>query len=579
MSKFNCSIKIALSAFCVAMMLGSFTLVAKTKPIVCSEKDEWVNENPHQEKDGKHYFIGTSSNGKTQEDAEKQALHNAFEHISKYIKVEGANQGYVFNTQDDSWAEYISKIQGAFIEMNNWDYVKVCRGDKEDINAAVKIVVSDEEMQRMIVKEQGKTDWSFNVMQCSEEKAEEIKLVFKGIAGKQYLDWDISEEPLTKDFQKNRIPKTAYFAKVNAKCNGDLVKLSIERNDLIKNRLDRATLGYAEGSTQDELIKDLCSKLKVVYKPHLPALGKGENPELLFLRSDAENFEKKWRLDPEKAKIFWQKIVDYKGDNPYRSKAQYEMEAIEKYIILISKLNSGEKDFYKNLKKMLETPSFNTEILCEQISKYIDYYGAWVGIDKMEKYVFNLIKDRTKREEVKSKVFSINAESWYESCRQGEPTKCYLFSMKNDRESIRWKKRACDEEVERACFDLYIMAKDKKNNKDAVKYAEKSCYLGNRDACFHAASILFKGEDMTLNVEKAQNIWGDSCLAGHSPSCYALYIIFSEGTTNKVKPDKEQSERFLKQARESSRKHCDMGEKKACEMACDFGVEKACSKK
>ena len=397
-----------------------------------------------------------------------------------------------------------------------------------------------------------------------------MKKIFKGLADESNLNWNLQSEQ-TKEPIFKRVPETAFFAKVEVECDGDIMSMSVERDNLVENKNERTTPGYAKGTTFESLKADLYNKLKI-YSIKLPKdkdFHEQSLPlDLLTLISDAKNFEKKWRLDPSKAKGLWQKVSEYIGDNPYKDKAQYEIDKIQKYVASISKLSAGERNFYINLKKILENPSFNTEVLCEEISKYIDLYGDFVGSDKIENKVFNMIKDNKKKEEIRKKIFSDNSRLWHEACSQGDFAKCYLYSMINDNESTIWKMEACEKEIERACFDLYSEAKKQKNRENAANYAEKSCYLGNGTACFHAAGILFTLKDINTNpyLKKSIELFGDSCLAGQSEACHMLGWIFGKGS------DKERSKQFYNEA-------CKLGEQDACHEACKLGVSETCSKK
>lgn len=552
--------------FIILIIFGSNTLLAKTKPIICSEENSWANaEERHQIKNQIHYFVGVASVKETIEAAEEQALSNAIKSVSEFIRVAAKTISKDYrSTESEGIFEMATKTTGAQITMR-YDVVNSCSGGTEkNYNAAVKIAISDEEIQRMRIKDKGATDWNFKILHCNDRQFEEVKQIFRAVADKSNLNWNLRLEQTEKpDFKK--IPETAYFAEIEAKCDGKITSMSIQFYDLIENVLVRATPGYAKGSTSEELMKDLFKKLKLytgsgTWIPNANSEDKGENipSDLLFLISDATNFEKKWKLDPEKATKLWQNIIDYGKNNPYQDKAKNEINIIKKYISSISELSSQEKKDYENLKTILNEPSFNTDILCEQISRYIVSYGALVGTAKIDK-LFNFVKDKAKSKQIRTKVFSDKIKSWQEGCDHGDPAKCYIVSMKNDRESIKWKKMACERQVEKACFDLYSMERNKKHGKNAVVYAEQSCYLGNKEACFHAAWILFAGKEMNAqpNVNKSIELLEDSCFAGFSKSCYMLGALYDEHGTRKIPTDKEKSREFYDKA-------CKLGVKEAC---------------
>ena len=575
MKKFTCSIpslmKIALSVFFVAMILGSFTLVAETKSIICSENTSWVYENPHQEKDGKHYYIGFATNKKTLEEAEEAALQNAFLQVSKSMGVEVSNISYVyrekfFKRMVTSHKD-LSKTKGATLAIKRYKIENSCPGNMNNLyNFAFKIVISEEEKQRLEIEAEGKTDWSFKVSGCSDRQAKEIRQIFRNVVDEKSLNWKLQSERPKKPESK-RIPETAYFATVEADCDGEVMRVSVEYDSLIENINKIATPGSAKGSTLDTLRKDLLVKLGMASVSKTEELDttttESLSPEFLTLLSDAKNFEKKWRLNPEKAIILWQKVFDY-GETQYRDKAQFEIDKIQRYVSWNSRLSSMEEKSYKNLKEILEKPSFNTEILCEQISKYIDSFGYLVGSKKIDE-LFDIIKDKKKRQEIRTTIFSSNAKSWQDACKLGDSSKCYILSMNNDRESNMWKEEACERDVEKACFDLYTAAKKNKKKKKASEYAEKSCNLGNKDACFNAATALFTWNNQ-YDKQKSCERFADLCINENmSNACHMLGWIFEQGSDKRA-------ELFYNEA-------CRLGDKEACIEACKLGIKEACSKR
>lgn len=564
------SMKIVFSAFFLVMIFGSFTLVAETKSIICSENPSWVYENPHQEKDGKHYYIGFATNKKTLEEAEETALQNAFLQVSKSMGVEVSNISYVYRERilkkTITTHKDISKTQGATLVVKRYKIENSCLGSMNNrYNFAFKIVISKEEKQRLEVEAEGKTDWSFKVQGCSDRQTKEIRQIFRNVVDEKSLNWKLQSERPKKPESK-RIPETAYFATVEADCDGELMRISVEYDNLIENVNKMATPGSATGSNSDTLRKDLLVKLGAASVSKTEDLDTTTiellSPEFLTLLSDAKNYEKKWRLNPEKAIFFWQKVFDY-GETQYRDKAKFEIDKIQRYVALNSKLSSMEGKSYNNLKEILKEPSFNTEILCEQVSKYIDSYGYLAGSNKIDE-LFDIIKDKKKRQKIRTTVFSSNAKSWQDACKLGDPSKCYILSMNNDKESNMWKEEACERDVEKACFDLYIVAKKNKKKKKAAEYAEKSCNLGNKDACFNAATALFSWNNQ-YDKQKSCEHFADLCINENmSNACHMLGWIFEQGSDKRA-------ELFYNEA-------CRLGDKEACIEACKLGIKEACSK-
>ena len=255
------------------LLIGLFPLFAKTKPIVCSEKDAWVNEAWYQKKYKTHYFIGLSSEQQTIEDAIERARYEAFSNVNDF---RGVTLSEIFTDydqqysgadgqEDESGPQLAMLIVGFKMNMRNYEIVKTCYGGTDKhYNAAVKIAISDEEFQKIRIEGHGKTAWNFKVSQCREEQSEQLEQIFTKLATD--LNWNLNNQKQFKkpNFSKN-VPETAYFAEVKVNCDGKL-EMQIKHHDLIAGTMK--TSG-GRGNTIEELEADLsknCKKLELEAK-------------------------------------------------------------------------------------------------------------------------------------------------------------------------------------------------------------------------------------------------------------------------------------------------------------------------
>lgn len=553
------------------LFLLCFSIFPQTKQSLFSEQaPKWVEET-HFVEGNTHYFIGRASKQQTVEESISKALANALSLVSKYVKADVKSLSKVYEeAQGNANESFISDAfseRGAQITVRN--YIKESYSEKSiyglntSYDSAVKIGISNEEIKLLGIKATGITAWNLDISNCNGDQAEELEMIFKEAASR--LNWKLMHESSEKpDFSK-KFPKTAYFAGAKAKCSGNTITFSVERYDLIENMV--VTFAYAKANTVANLKADLFNSLQI----YVPMIDFPEYPdtknisffnnvpaELRDLYADAVAAEQKGRLNSEKAENLWQNIVDYSGNNPLRDLAQNRVRFYKKMAESISKLSSAEKKEFSSLEKMAKSPTVNIKMLAKNLSSYIDSFGAWAGSAKVNEIV-DIIKDKEKKSDLLKAVFedSDKVQSWEKSCQQGDPAKCYLLSMKNDGESTNLKKYACDRKVEKACFDLYSAAKNDKRGNAAALFAEKSCYLGNKNACLDAAGIFFQGQmKVSKDIEKSLALLEDSCEAQSGESCYMLGVMY-DGGTKSIKRNKPKAIDFYK-------KSCELGFKKSC---------------
>ena len=547
-----------------------FPLFSQTKhPIFSDRAPKWAAET-HFVEGNTHYFVGRSSKQKTVEESISKALANALSLVSKYVKADVRSLSKIYEEAsgdaNESFVTDVFSERGAQITVRN--YIKESYSEKfssgVDIlyESVVKIGISDEDIKLLGIKATGITAWNLNISNCNGDQAEELEMIFKEAASR--LNWKLLHESSEKpDFGK-KFPKTAYFAEAKAKCTGNTVTFSVERYDLVENMV--VTFAYSKANTVTNLKTDLFNSLQIYVPlidfPEYPdpknvSLFNNVQSELRNLYSDAVEAEQKGRLNSEKAEKLWTNIAEYGGNNPFRNLAQNRVSFYKKMTSAVSKLSSAEKKEFEILKKTANSPTVNIKMLAKNLSLYIDSFGAWAGSAKVNEIID--IIDKEKKTDLLKAVFEDfdKAESWEESCRQGDPAKCYILSMKNDGESTSLKKYACNRKVEKACFDLYSAAKNNNRGNDAALFAEKSCYLGNQNACLAAAGIFFQGQmKVNKDVEKSLRLLEDSCEARSGESCYMLGVMY-DGGTKSIKKNKSKAIDLYK-------KSCDLGFKKSC---------------
>ncbi len=552
------------------IFLICFTLFSQQRHSLFSERaPKWV-EQTHFVEGNTHYFVGRSSKQLKLEESISRALANALSLVSKYVKadVRSLSKSYeaAFGDESESLVRDVLSERGAQITVRN--YLKESYSEKfiagvdTFYESAVKIAVSSEDLQLMGIKATGITAWNFSTSKCGGDQAEELEMLFKEAATR--LGWKLGQEENGPDFSRN-LPKTAYFAQAAAKCNGRNVIFSVERYDLVEKML--ITSAYSKGDSIEIIKSDLFNSLQIYAPimdfPEYPdtnntSVFKNVPADLRELYSKAVNAERKGRLNSEKAAALWENIEEYSGDNPFRDLAKNRTAFYKKMESVISELSADEKKEFEALKKTAASSSFNQKIFVKNLAEYIDRYGAFAGSANVEEILAG-IKDKEKRADVKEAVFShpAKAASWQDSCRQGNPAKCYILSMKADGDSTSLKKYACERKVEKACFDLYTDAKNDKKGGLAALFAEKSCYLGNKNACFATAMILFQGQmSAEKDIKKSLDILEDSCEAKGGESCYMLGVMY-DGGTKSVKKSKSKAIELYK-------KSCELGYEKSC---------------
>jgi len=547
-----------------------FHLFPQQKQAIFSEKAPKWTEQTHFVEGKTHYFVGLSSKQLKIEESVSKALANALSLVSKYVKADIRSLSKIyeadFGEESESLVRDVLSERGAQITVRN--YIKESYSEKSisGINtfyeSAVKIAISEEDLVLLGIKATGITSYKFDGSKCSSDQAEELEMIFKEAATR--LGWRLGVKESEPDFSKN-LPKTAYFAKASVKCNGKTIIFSVERYDLIEKML--ITSAYAKSDSLEKIKSDLFNSLQI-YAPIMdfPEYPDANNTsvfnnvpaDLRELYSKAVNAERKGRLNSEKAAALWDDIEKYSGNNPFLDLAKNRTAFYKKMDSAINELTSGEKKEFEALKKTAASPSFDQKIFVKNLAEYIDTYGAFAGSSKVEE-ILSAVKDKEKRETLKEAVFShpAKAASWQNSCRQGNPAKCYLLSMKGDGESTGLKKYACERKVEKACFDLYTDAKDDKKGGLAALFAEKSCYLGNKNACLATAMILFQGQmSAEKDIKKSLDILEDSCEAKSGESCYMLGVMY-DGGTKSVKKSKSKAIELYK-------KSCELGYEKSC---------------
>lgn len=561
---------------CVVFFVFLFcsTLLAQTRQPVFSEKaPKWASET-HFVEGNNHYFVGRSSKQSKLEESISRALANALTLVSKYVKadIKSLSKVYEEDFGGDSSATVVRDVfseRGAQITVRN--YIKESYSEKfvagveTFYESVVKIAVSSEDLKLMGIKATGITAWDLKTSRCSGDQAEELEMMFKEAASR--LNWKLQRESSGAPDFSAKFPKTAYFAEANAKCSGNSVNFSIERYDLVENMV--VNYAYSKANTLSDLKNDLFNSLQI----YIPMVDFPEYPDtknisvfnsvpadLKLLYSKAVEAEQKGRLDSEKAENLWKKIAEYNSSaNPFRSLAQNRVTFYQKMSDAVSRLSPAEKKEFDILMKTAKSHAVNIRMLSKNLASYIDSFGAWAGRDKVGE-IIDSVSNKEKKAALWKAVFedSREVQNWERSCRQGDPAKCYLLSMKNDGESTSLKKFACDKKVEKACFDLYSDAVRDNNGGRAALFAEKSCYLGNKHSCALAAQILIDGElNADKDLKKSITLLADSCEAKSGESCWMLGQMYQKGIAN-IKMSMPKAIDFYKKG-------------------CDFGYEKSCN--
>lgn len=538
----------------------------------CSElfpesKPAWISQVHYVEGD-MHYFVGRASNQLKGEDGVERALANALSLVSKYVKseVKSLSKSYeeAFKDSSETVIHDVLSERGAEVVVRNFIresyFERYISGGNTYFETFVKIGVSKNDIELMGIKATGANAWNFSASGCNGDQSEEIEAVFKEAFSR--LGWKLEPGQSEKPGFAQSFPRTAYFTSVKAKCSGTVTSIAVERYDMVEKLL--VTSAYSKADSLKELKTALFNSLQVyipmVDFPEYPdsknsSFLNGASPDLKNLYADALKAEEKGRLAPQKAENLWKEIAGFDGNNPLRTLAQNRIDFYKKMAVYRSQLAANEQKEFENLKKMAKSSSVGT--YAKAVVEYLDLYGAWAGSEKA-KQVIDLIGKDDKKAELRNAVFSDSRFfSWESACRQGNPAKCYLVSMKDDGSSVALKKYACEYKVEQACFDLYSYAKGGNRGNDAAGFAEKSCYLGNKNSCLNAATILYTGKmQASKNIEKSLSLLEDSCDAESGESCYMLGVIYDDGSKS-VKKDRNKAKEFYK-------KSCGFGFKKSC---------------
>lgn len=529
-------------------------------------KPAWTSQVHYVEGDT-HYFVGRASEQPKGEDGVDRALANALSIVSKYIRAEVKSLLKTYeeavNDSSETVIHDVFTERGAEIVVKNYIresyFEKYMSGGHTYFETYVKIAVPQHDIALMEIKAAGANAWNFKASGCDGGQSEEIEAVFKEAASR--LGWKLEPDQSEKPGFSQSFPRTAYFISVRAKCSGTVTVVAVERYDMVEKLL--VTSAYSKADSPEKLKNELFNSLQIYVPmidfPEYPdtknsSFLDGTSPELKNLYADAVKAEEKGRLVPQKAENLWKEIAGVGGKNPLRPLAQNRIDFYKKMAYSRSQLAANEPKEFENLKKMAK--SSDVAVYSKAVAGYLDLYGAWAGSEKLKQLV-DFAGDE-KKADVRKAVFSgPKFFSWESACQHGNPAKCYLVSMKDDGNSVALKKYACEYRVEQACFDLYSYAKDGNRGNDAAVFAEKSCYLGNRNSCLAAATILYTGKmKAAKNFEKSLSLLEDSCEAESGESCYMLGVIYDDGNKS-IRKDKNKAKEFYK-------KSCGFGFKKSC---------------
>ena len=240
----------------VLLVLVFFPLCAKTKPIVCTEKDSWVNELPDQKKGQTYYFIGLSSGQRTVEDARNKAYKDAISVMSDSV---GVTVHDYFSDNDivykdkgiierEGKTDHIIEVNGFHFTID-YDKVKIveaCSDRRDDgYNAAFKIAVSEEDIRRMNVEGKAKTAWKVSTSQCNNKQIKYLEQKFMNMASK--LNWNLIKKVTYEPDFSTKVPETAYFVNVEVECDSG-IKIFVTHFNLIEG-----TIKTGSGSNYEEL--------------------------------------------------------------------------------------------------------------------------------------------------------------------------------------------------------------------------------------------------------------------------------------------------------------------------------------
>ncbi len=136
-------------------------------------------------------------------------------------------------------------------------------------------------------------------------------------------------------------------------------------------------------------------------------------------------------------------------------------------------------------------------------------------------------------EAFKNKNYKKAVKLFFLSCEKNNPIGCYNLALcyakglgvKKDILSYGYfMKKACDNDLKNACFDLGILYEEKLNNKNKAKeYYKKACLLEDKDACFNLANLL-ENDDLFQAIK----IYKVLCKFNYSSACVSLGVIYLE---------------------------------------------------
>jgi hypothetical protein len=420
----------------------------------------------------------------------------------------------------------------------------------------VKVSVSSADMEKIRIQAADITAWKMDVQQgCG--NGEHFKALFKNMAGMN--GWKLSREQVG-----NGQSGYAFFAETSVTCNGSTITVVTTRHDMMENNTVQTI--FATGDDIEQLKRNYVSSagifVPVINYPEYPAVEKNGvfgklNVELLKLYNEAFNYEKKGRLFPEKAVNSWTALLNYSGDNPFKSLAKERIDFYKNMETAQKNTSVAHDADLKKLEQLILMTALPAEKIAESFLQYFETYGAFAGRRVMDQLI-TVISPAEKKAAVKAVLFE-NAETsakWKNSCNAGNGASCYLYSFTNASDARDMKKKACLQSVKKACTELADDAVEAKQGESALYFGEKSCHLGEKSWCFKAGSIVYSGKHgVKTDVVKSIPMLMDACEVNEVGGCAYLGFIFEKGEDGKKDPIR--SKFFYDRA-------CSLGHKESC---------------
>lgn len=282
--------------------------------------------------------------------------------------------------------------------------------------------------------------------------------------------------------------------------------------------------------------------------PYLSVANERKKEWLRFLKTQAiqKRYEKAVKMDqygnlfPEAIIALWEKVSLLQNNNPYLQVAQKRIEEWKAFMLKVSDFQNKRKSFAEqrekdrqSLLKILPLEIVTLEQKRDMLIKYLVVYAPFYGVGDLETLLVELRNSSLSDQLLKTAITSQFKEEMKKECGQNKPTPCYLSASFTEQE----------------------------NPLDAAKTYLTACKGGVLSACFKAEDLT-KGKDDKTALEASWN----ACAWGGAKGCLDLgqYVETGNGI--------EKSMVFAAKLYEKS---CKAGSAEACNR---FGIAELAAK-